>query len=220
MIMKPGKSRFFLACILGIAILPAAIPIFAKYKPKQWTANAREKYPASLASEGVTIAVEALYSDVLAAAMFDKTDMVTRGFMPLAIVIFNDNDFPIEVDGLSIELIHGSDHLRTLTPNEAVYRLFRKDRSWLPKVTAASRSELNQDALDDFDGKFLMKKLVEPHDKGGGFLYFHIGDSEDPAAFIANSVVYIPNIYRKDDGSRMIFFEIEMKPAASIKSQK
>jgi uncharacterized protein YjiS (DUF1127 family) len=131
------------------------------------------------------------------------------------VLIFNDNSFPVEVDGLSIELIHESDHIRTMSPNEVVYRLFRKDKSWLSKmrIPRLSRSELNQDALDDLDSKFLMEKIVAPHDKGGGFLYLHI-DSDDLISYLAKSVVYIPNVYRRDNGSRMIFFEIEL--AASI----
>ena len=31
-----------------------------------------------------------------------KDDIVTRGIMPLAIAIFNDNDHAIDVDGMSI----------------------------------------------------------------------------------------------------------------------
>lgn len=184
------------------------------YKSRPWTINDRAGYPANLTSEGVTIAVEPLFNDALAARVFDKSDMVTRGIMPLAVIIFNDNNFPIEIDGLSIELIHGSEHLRTLAPNEVVYRLFRKDKSWFPKsvIPRIPRSELNEDALDDFDAKFLMEKIVEPHAKGGGFLYLHIG-SNDLAPYLADSVVYIPNVYRRDNGSRMIFFEIGLEPA-------
>ena len=137
--------------------------------------------PSSLTSEGVTIAAEPLFTDALAAQVFDKNDMVTRGIMPLAIVIFNDNDFPIEVDGMTAELIHEAEHTRTMTPNEVVYRLFKKDKSWISRqIPRVSKSELNEDALDDFDQKFLMSPVIAPHDKGGGFLYLHIAGGKDP----------------------------------------
>jgi hypothetical protein len=206
-------TRYSLMFFLGITLLWAASPIWAGYKARPWTINARETYPASLTSEGVTIAVEPLFNDALAARVFDKTDMVTRGIMPLAVVIFNDNDFPVEVDGLSIQLIHGEDHLRTLSPNEVVTRVFRKDKSWLPRVSRAPRSELNTDALDDIDSKFLMEKIVAPHDKGGGFLFLHLPDPGNWASYLSESVIYIPNVYRRDNGSRMIFFEIGLSPA-------
>jgi len=209
-----NKKIILFISFLGIALAWAAGPIWAGYKARPWTVKAREDYPASLTSEGVTIAVEPLFTDALAARVFDKNDMVTRGIMPLAIVIFNDNDFPIEVDGLSIELIHDKDHIRTLSPNEVVSRLFRKEKSWLPQpIPRASRSELNTDALDDFDSKFLMEKMVEPHDKGSGFLYLHVPVSADLPTYLSDSVVYIPHVYRRDNGSRMIFFEIGLAAA-------
>jgi len=57
-----------------------------------------------------------------------------------------------------------------------------------------------------------MDKIVGPREKGVGFLYLHI-NSDDLAAYLAKSVVYIPNVYRRDNGSRMIFFEIGLEPA-------
>ncbi len=209
-----SSTRFFLGCILVTAFVSAAVKIGAAYKAHPWNINARESYPATLTSEKVTIAVEPLFNDALAARVFDKNDMITRGIMPLAVIIFNDNDFPIEVDGLSIEIIHDNDHIRTLSPNEAVGRLFKKEKSWFPQpIPGASRSELNPDALDDFDAKFLMDKMVAPHNKGGGFLYLHIPGPGDLVSYLSNSVVYIPNIYRRDNGSRMIFFEIGLSAA-------
>lgn len=208
------RTRFLFTCILVTAVVLAAVPIWAGYKARSWSINTHDSYPASLTSEGITIAVEPLFNDALAARVFDKNDMITRGIMPLAIVIFNENDFPIEVDGLSIEVIHDSDHIRTLSPKEAVSRLFSRDKSWSPQpIPRSARSELNADALDDFDAKFLMGKIVAPHSKGGGFLYLHIPGSNDLIPCLLNSVIYIPNVYRRDNGSRMIFFEIGLKAA-------
>jgi hypothetical protein len=209
------QCRLPLIALLSITLACVALPVWAGgYKGRPWIIHERAAYPATLTSEGVTIAAEPLFSDALAARVFDRSDMITRGIMPLAVVIFNDNSFPIEVDGLSIELIHDSEHIRTLSPNEVVYRLFRKDKSWFPKtvIPRIPKSELNLDALDDFDSKFLMEKIVEPHSKGGGFLYLHIGSNE-LASYLAKSTLYIPNIYRRDNGSRMIFFEIGLEPA-------
>ena len=207
---------FFPKWFLGLFFMLAAVSIFAGYKPRPWSVRPRDSYPASLTSEGVTIAVEPLFKDVLAAQVFDKKDILTRGIMPLSVVIFNDNGFPIEVDGLSIELIHEDDRIRTLSPNEVVYRLFKKgDKNvWLPQpIPRVSGGELNRDALEDFDHKFLLSKTVGPHDKGGGFIYLHLPDSKNVAAYLSKAAVYIPNVYRQDNGSKLIFFEIELKPA-------
>lgn len=208
------KFACILPGLLGMLLVWAGASVWAKYKAPAWTLGAREQYPAFLTSEAVTIAVDPLYTDALAARVFDKPDMITRGIMPLAVIIFNDNDFAVQVEGMSMELIRGEQRLRTMPPNEVVYRLFRKDKAWtsqpLPRI---SRSDLNTDALEDFDAKFFMDKTVAPHSQGGGFLYVHIPETADQIAYLAESRLYIPKIYRLDDGSRMIFFEIDLAPA-------
>jgi hypothetical protein len=194
-------------CLMGISSA-------SSYKARPWDIRDRDSYPAGLTSEKVTIAVDPLFTDALAARVFDKNDIVTRGIMPLAIVIFNDNDFPVEVDGLSIQLIHEKDRVRTLTPNEVVYRIFKKEKSWLDKtIPKVPKSELNEDALDDFDQKFLLNKVIGPHDKGGGFVYLHIPGPENLVNYLSNSLIYIPNVYRRDNDSRLIFFEIDVGPS-------
>lgn len=177
--------------------------------------RARDAYPANLTSESVTIAVDPLFTDALAAQVFDKNDIVTRGIMPLAVVVFNDNDFPIALDGDAIQLIHGDEHSHTIPVNEVVHRLFQKSgKSWipqpLPRMPTVDRG--NQDALDDFDHKFMSRKIIEGHGKGGGFLYLHI-PAKDITGYLSDSQLYIPEIRRQDTGAEMIYFEIDLKPA-------
>jgi len=216
-----NMARILSAALQALAILGAATFLEAGYKAKPWNMRVRESYPANLASEGVTIAVEPLYTDALAAQVFNKEDMVTRGIMPLAILVFNDNDFPIKVEGLSVELMHEGDRIRTMTANEVVYRLSKRDKAWIGQpMPKLSPSQLNRDQLDDFDDKFLMSKTVGPHDKGGGFLYLHIADSKDLMSYLADSTIYIPKVYREDTGSRLIFFEIGLGAAVKGNSNR
>ena len=208
------KFVFALSALLLMTPLWTVENIFAGYTAPAWNMGAIEDYPAYLTSEGVTIAVKPFYTDALAAQVFDKKDMVTRGIMPLAILIFNDNDYPVEVEGRSIELIHGEDHIQSMLPYETVYRLFKKGRQWMPSpIPKTSKSKVDMNALEDFEHKFLMYKEVAPHDKGSGFLYIHIPNSMDLSAYLSDAVVYIPKIYRQDTGARLIFFEIELKAA-------
>ncbi len=205
-----NKTAYFLILLPATILVCSAVGLFAGYKSRTWSVNARESYSASLTSEGVTIAVQPLFNNALAAQVFDKDDIVTRGIMPLAIAVFNDNDYEVEVDGMSIELIRGEDRIRTLVPSEAVSRLFGKSRSLLGKP---SGRPLNEKALEDFDKKFLMSLSVPPRGKGGGFLYIPVYDSGNLATYLSTAMVYIPNVYRQDDGSRLIFFEIGLNAA-------
>jgi hypothetical protein len=217
-----GKVRFFHASsIAGCAILMSALFALAGYKIRPWNMRPAESYAARLTSEGVTIAVEPMFQDALAAQVFDKNDMVTRGIMPVAVAIFNQNDFPVMVQGTSAELICGEDRVRTLYPNEVVARLFAKGNKnvWLPQpIPRASNDKSNREAMDDFDHKFLDRKVIPAREKGGGFLYLRISEIKDIRGYLEKSRLYIPEVYRHDTGKNMIFFEIDLHPAVAAKN--
>jgi hypothetical protein len=197
-----------------------ASSVLAGYKARPWNIRGSDSYPARQTSEKVTIAVEPLFQDALAAQVFDKNDIVTRRIMPVAVIVFNDNDFPIEVDGASIELIRNDDRLRTLIPPEVVHRLFSKDgkKAWIPNPlprlpTIGVKS--NDPALDDFDQKFFGRKVVMPHEKAGGFLFFKLQEKEDARAYLMPARIYIPKIARNDTGAELIYFEIDLQQAVA-----
>ena len=210
------KKRFL---FLFAVIISAAAMSSARYKAPTWEPSPRESYPAFLTSEGVTIAVDPLYTDDRAARVFDKNDMITRGIMPFAVVIFNDNSFSVEISGLDIELIHKNKpdiHIKTISPNEVTWRLLQRKKDWYTgRVPRLPLAELDRDMLNDFDGKYLMKKTVEAHGKAGGFLYMHLPEKENAAEFLSGALLYIPKIYRIDNGSRMIYFEISLDRAVA-----
>jgi hypothetical protein len=190
----------------------------AGYKSKPWNPGAAEDYSAKLTSENVTIAADPFMLDQRAAQVFDKNDIVTAGIMPLAIVIFNANSFPVRIEARTIELIASDDHMSTLPPDEVVYGLFKKGKgvSWgVPssRLPTSSRDPGNPEALRDFGLKFLGTRVVPPHGTEGGFLYIHPPVSKDLRSFLSNARIYIPDVYREDSGQRMIYFEFELKPA-------
>jgi hypothetical protein len=208
------KKRFLFILIVVIA---AAVTVPARYKAPKWAPGPRENYPAFLTSEGVTIAVEPLYTDELAARVFDKKDMITRGIMPFAVVIFNDNDFSIEVSGLDIELIHKDRpdvRIKTMSPNEVTWRLSQRDKKWrTQRIPRLTQNELDRDMLEDFDDKFLMDKTVAARGSAGGFLYLHLPETGSIGEFLSGAMLYIPKIHRFDNGSRLIYFEIGLNEA-------
>jgi len=216
------KKSFFFTVLLCVIFAGTA---WALYKAPVREIGPKESYPAFLTSEGVTIAVEPLYTDELAARAFDKKDMITRGILPIEVVIFNDNDFAVKIDGLSVELIHRDRselRIRTMSPNEVVSRLSRKDKTWSRQpIPRRSQFELNRDMLKDFDDKFMMDKTVKARGKGSGFLYLHVPlkASEKMEEFLAGAQLYIPKVYRTDDGSRMIFFEVDIAPVFKTKDR-
>ncbi len=223
-----SRIPFWRFCAVVIALfLPAALVISAGYKARHWTPRAIDSYPARLVSEGVTIAVDPFYSDALAAQVFDKADVVARGIMPLAVIVFNSNDFGIDVDGKSIELIQEEDRIRTIDPLLAVERIYASKQSSpvrigspvpLPKITV-TRS--HADACQDFKDKFFtLMRHVDAHATGAGFLFLPVLQPATLNKALAGARVYIPNIYRSDNGRSLMFFEIDLKPALEPATRK
>jgi hypothetical protein len=210
--------RFVL--LIEALLFLAALATPAGYKARPWSPRPIESYPAKLVSEGVTIAADPLFTDALAAQVFDKSDVVARGIMPLAIVIFNSNDFPVDVEGKSIELLQQEDRIHGVDPLFAVQCIYASKPASrvpipspipLPKITIMKS---HAEACQDFKAKdFTLLKRVEPHATAGGFLFIQVRNAASLRKTLSESKVYIPNIYRGDNGKGLLYFEIELKPA-------
>jgi hypothetical protein len=206
-----------------LLLMSVAVPTPAGYKVRPWNPRAVDSYPARLASEGVTIAADPLLTDELAAQVFDNRTIVSRAVMPLAVIIFNNNDYPVEVEAASIEVLTHGGRMPTVKPNEALHRMLTiyqakpRDIGFpggmppkTPKLSAADTA-----LLQDFQRKWLGFKKVEPHTTGGGFVYVPVMFGKGFKDLLAEGRVYIPKVFRPDTGASLLFFEIELKPAVN-----
>jgi hypothetical protein len=214
--MPQNKTMWNRFLIAGTLAATCTVTM-AAYKARPWSPRARESYRAVQTSQGVTIAVDPLFRDNLAAQVFDKNDIVSRGIMPVAIIVFNDNDHPVEINGNSIELIFGGEHIRTLPPDQFVPALFKKGASKLgglnPLPRGISVDTTTAEAQEDFEHKFLARKIVAPHAGAGGFLYFRVPQSPTLPEQLSSAAIYVPDLLRSDNNTRLMYFEIEVKPA-------
>jgi len=214
--------------VLWLAIL-VALPASAGYKLLHWSARAIESYPAQQTNDKVTIAAEPLYTDALAARVFDKKDMLSRRILPLALVIRNDNDFAVELSSECVELILEGRRLKTLDPMQTLHKLYGRPSLLTapapsgknqPRQIPSSLPKVPKEAIQDFKQKFFGHKTVFPHFAEGGFLFIPIPHAGDAAAQIANSRVYIPDVNPVGKGNPIMFFEFDLKPAMSAPRKK
>jgi hypothetical protein len=206
----------FVAC----GVLACAWLSFAGYKARRYEARPIDSYPCKLTSEGITVAIDPLFSDELAAKVFDKKDIVSSGVMPVAIIISNKNKFPVEFNGFSIELIVKEERVQPLAPEQAVRQIFQYGRSErevrIPSPVPFPRVEItraNYDAFDDFNYKHLGIKRVEPDSVSAGFVYIPLKKLPNLRESLWDSRIYLPDLRRADLREPMIFFEIDLKPA-------
>lgn len=205
-----------------LLMMSLAISTLAGYKARPWTPRAVDSYPARLASEGVTIAVDPLYTDALAAQVFDDRTIVFRAVMPLAVIIFNDNDYPVEVEAACIEVLAQGERMLSLEPDVALHRMMMI-QNWpkspeiglpggMPPILTKF-STADTALLQDFQRKWLGFQKVQPHTTGGGFAYMRVPARKDLKAMLAEGRVHIPKVFRPDTGASLLFFEIELKSA-------
>ena len=223
--MKSRTSfRHLFRLVLPMAAAAVLLPA-AGYNIRPWKPAAIEAYPAKMTSEGVTIAVEPLFTDSLAARVFDCPDMLARGIMPLAVIICNTNAFPVEVDGPSIELQWEQERHRSVDPLYAVQCLYDKEKGKkvvrLPLPIPPIKIERDHaEACQDFRFKYLGIKRVEPNVTAGGFLFIHLSNPAGIRDNLESAKVYVPNIYNGKTGSEMLFFEFDLKPAVDAVPKK
>lgn len=213
-----GATMRLIRLCLVISLL-AASPALA-YKGRPFSPRPIGEYPAALASEGLTIGVSPLYSDSLAAKVFDIRDMVKRGIMPLLIIISNDNDFAVDIDGFSVELQLKGNRIAPVGPDQAVIRLFARSRTNrevrvpspvpFPRVAVSSS---DRSAYDDFGQKHLGMKRVEAKSTAWGFIYVPAGPLGKLPDSLSEARVYIPELRRVDNKHPLMFFEIDIAPA-------
>jgi len=210
-----------------LLLLCAAVPLLAGYKVRPWTPRAIDAYPAKLLSEGVTIAAEPLLNDALAAEVFDDRAIVSRTIMPLAVIVSNSNDYPVEVEASSIEVLADGRRMLPLEPDDAVLQMLKSEKKrkiggiGLPGGIRIKFDTAETALMHDFQRKWLGLKKVEPRTTGGGFIYVPVPAGRDLQAMLAGGRIYIPRVFRPDTGAELFFFEIDLKPAVdALKSPR
>jgi hypothetical protein len=207
--------------LVGCLSICAAGSVLAGYKARPYKPVAIESYPCRLTSEGLTVAVGPLFTDALAAKVFDKKDIVTRGILPAAIIVSNNNDFPVEVNGTSIELLVNGERILPVDPDKAIRRLYGRSLqqqevrvpSPVPLPRIAIKGEAG-DAFEDLTHKHFALKTIEPKSVLAAFVYFPVHTLPDLHQALAHALIYIPQLRRAETLEEMMFFEIDLNPAS------
>jgi hypothetical protein len=225
-LLRRISIRHFL-CWLLVWFSPIhSIP--AGYKAREYAPLPIESYPSRLTSQGITVAVDPMFTDAIASKAFDKKDIVTRGIMPLAIIIFNSNGFAVEVKATSIELIIRGNRIFQVSPEIAMRRILQQtaipsQTVYVPSPIPLPRVAIyksNTNAYDDFVNKYLGVKRIEPKSLAAGFIYLPVENSANLRENLKEAQIYIPDLRRADTKDSMMFLEIDLKPAVNAIPEK
>ncbi len=166
------------------------------------------------------MAIDPMFTDALAAKAFDKKDIVASGIMPVAIIISNSNGFAVDMYGETIELLVKGEHIRPISPEQAIVRIFQRSlpsqEVRIPSPVPFPRIAIyrsNADAFDDFNHKHLGIKRIEPNAVAAGFVYVPVNTFANLRETLMEAQIYIPDLRRAGTRQPMMFLEIDLKPA-------
>jgi hypothetical protein len=191
----------------------------AGYKSIKVKTNPARSYPFVASQGRVSIAADPYETNDKIRTAFDIKDMEKLGIVPVNVIITNEGEDLILVNGQDVNLLDEKNHsLESLTVEEVVHAVISKGKS--PSThgpTTSSRFPLPQreglrgDAFEiemDFSNKALKEVRITPKATASGFVFFRLPNRQ---MRLAGHKVYIPQIKNLKSKEDLLFFEIEIK---------
>ncbi len=205
--MLPKLRWPVFAVIMAVAILALAAKDFAP--PRALPAK---NYPAhdEHANEGVTIAADPY--DTAAKMEIFTQPFLRAGFLPIYVIVSNDNDEPIALTDMKLELVTANrSKIPPANSTEIQRRFTRTPRGTqgpkvpLPIPRGAPKVSGNE-AVKEFEQARFMAKGVEPRALQAGFFFFDISGIAQP---LAGAHLYV-SVVRDAKGTELMFFDIPL----------
>ena len=175
-------------------------------------AEAAATYPAHETHEGeaVTIAIDP-YDTPEKTAIF-KIKYRDIDFLPIRLIITNDGNTPIMLDGLKIQYVTAArDKLQPATKEDIVRRIAHPEkagtRTPMPFPIPHKKGEtIKQDQREEVESAAFVYFPVTPHSTYSGFLFFDVRDIRD---FKEGAHVYLSGL--KAGTKELFYFDIPME---------
>jgi hypothetical protein len=209
--------------VLGAVFVTGTV--LAGYKVKPFSAGHAKSFLALDSHDRITIAAEPYDRSDKVLQVFDR-DPGRENFVTVLIVVSNDSEDEIELNGNEVELTSAKSRGLHPTPTDDVVRelfhLKNRRRSSSGKIGIGGvglggnpeKDFINAQA--DFLSKELGDKFVPPHSTAYGFVFY---ETPELGAALVGGKIYIPRvrIRRSSDpkqvGRELLFYEVDLKPA-------
>ena len=194
-----------LALLLSIAAL--SVPTAPAGDPPPFKAAAAASYTSHQTNAQITIGVDEYSTGDKVKVAFGKLDPYQYGVLPVLVVIQNDSDKTIRLDGLRAEY-SGPNHDRVdATPARDVRYLKGPERpNALPgpggrvKVLKPKKNPLE---AWEIEGRAFAAKILPPGQSASGFFYFQTGLQR-------NATIYLSGMTEAATGKEILYFELTL----------
>jgi hypothetical protein len=192
---------------LCLLLFPAVATIGAKYEVKDLQIKPANQYAAHLDFQDVVIGAFPCETEVKTLELFDTQKLFEKGFLPVLLVIDNNNVFPIQISEADIYLVDKNGKRERPVPYLDVLLEI--------SLKKPIKESLNKKQLDkivkkemrlDFEHKTFGEKLIGPNSTDHGVVFFRLPEDGKLEGYR----LYFPEVVNFSEREVLIFFEFDV----------
>ncbi len=177
-------------------------------KDTKFSPEPASSYENKQTIEKLTIAAVPYETDEQAKTAFGKVNPYEYGILPVLLVMQNDSDKVLRLDGMKVEYVTPQgDHILATPAADVPYTRAPKRPNVANPLPFPRRVGKNPLQVVEIDSRAFVAKMLPPGESAHGFFYFQAGHR-------SGSQIYITGITEAATGKSLFFFEI---PLASAK---
>ena len=167
------------------------------------------EYKARQTISKVTIGTQVFVSDEEARPPFGKNNPYKYGVLPVLVVVQNDGQQAINLDGMKVEYMTADRSRIFATPARDVRFINGGEKPNVtigptgPKLGKQKKNPLNE---WEIEGRAFTAKMLPPGQSASGFFYFQTG-------FTRSSSIYVSGLKDAKSGEELFYFEIPLLEA-------
>jgi hypothetical protein len=172
------------------------------------------EYRAHQKQHEFTVAVKPYHREADMREAFGKVKPFKFGVLPVLVVITNDSDHALGLDGLKIRFVEsGRDGLEPVSGEDLAYvnaSSKPKERPrYIPRIPGIGSPKVKKGPLaaEIITQREFVAPVVLPHSSASGFFYYLTGSDPDP---VPGSTMYITGITNLSTKEELFFFEIPL----------
>lgn len=188
---------------MGVLLLTVG-PVAARYKIRPIKPRPASEYPFRQNFQKIVIAADPHESRARVLELFDTPKVHEKGFLPILVIVENNNGFAIQIDETDIFLVDPQGgRVATVPFEEVLWRIsVKKPGTPVPGRREILLKEIDKHMVDDFEHKSFGEKMIAPNSSDHGVIFFPL-----PEHPISELRLYFPAVYNITDREPLIFFE-------------
>lgn len=201
--------QHYLFVLLVFLLLEPGFLIWGMYKSRQIQVRPAREYVAHQDFQGMVIAAYPCDTEEKSAQFFDTDKLYEKGFMPVLVVVENNNSFAIRIYERDIFYVdQDGNNVPSISANAVLLEIaLKKSPSEYPsRPEKLLRQTIDEEMLADFEHKAFGEKLISPKSSDYGVVFFRLPENRD----LSESRLYLPEIQNVTDSGQLMFFEFEL----------